>query len=129
MGYYSKVAIQATSKVYDKIMCSVKEYNEKTGNSFSPDKILTRDVAKRGIEYIIYWERVKWYEDYPDIRSILDVLDEIDEMNNPEYQYDLIRVGEENGDIEERSNNILYSDSLSTDTIIEIDDSFNEVIE
>lgn len=129
MGYYSKVAIQATEKVYEKIMSSVKEYNERTGNQFLPDKTFIRSTVKRGFEYVMYWENVKWYENFPDIQSILSVLDEIDKMGNPDFQYELIRVGEENGDIENRCNNILYSDSISTDTIIEIDDSFNEIIE
>ncbi len=56
MGYYSKVAIQAITKAIG----SVKEYNERTGNAFLPDKIFIRNAVKRGFKYNIYWKNINF---------------------------------------------------------------------
>lgn len=42
-------------------------------------------------------EDVKWYPGFPDVKMFMDMIDSLEEL---EYEYDYVRVGEENGDVE-----------------------------
>jgi len=46
----------------------------------------------------LYWDSIKWYEDYDDIDFIETFLSDC----IPEEDYRLVRVGEESSDVEER---------------------------
>jgi hypothetical protein len=45
---------------------------------------------------------VKWYESYPDVAAFMAMLDEVQDLG---YEYEFIRVGEDNGDIESHESN------------------------
>ena len=40
---------------------------------------------------------VKWYSSYPDVGAFMKLLEDVEELG---YEYEFIRVGEDNGDIE-----------------------------
>lgn len=40
---------------------------------------------------------VKWYESYPDVAAFLQMIQEVEDLG---YEYEFVRVGEDNGDIE-----------------------------
>ena len=42
-------------------------------------------------------ENVKWYTGFPDVKMFMDMIDSLEEL---EYEYDYVRVGEDNGDVE-----------------------------
>jgi hypothetical protein len=44
-----------------------------------------------------YWESIKWYDSYPEIQAIEGMLDDLDEDD-----YGFIRLGEDQGDIEQK---------------------------
>jgi hypothetical protein len=43
---------------------------------------------------------VKWYENYPDVKKFMDFLDEIEELD---FEYEFIRMGEDDNDVERQS--------------------------
>ena len=94
MGYRSNVAIKCQKGAYRKIS-SNKEILEY-------DKLLTD-----GQEYIMIWDYVKWYDDYPEVIAIdciLKELDSIEDAYDKGMAYKFIRLGESDGDVEERTN-------------------------
>ena len=52
---------------------------------------------KNGYESL-YWEWVKWYDDYPEVSMVLDFISEVEEKGE---DISLKRIGEENDDIEQ----------------------------
>lgn len=127
MGYRSEVSIQLESKAFDMVMKSIKKYNSEQadGYEFYPDTILKKDD-----EYIIQWGYVKWYSDYGDVKSVESVLTELDKYKESAeidgFRYDFLRVGEESGDIETRSNDVCYG-TCFPETHIYTDTRFTEI--
>ena len=96
MGYRSEVAIRCQDKAY--------EMFEKAWGEFTPDKIFHQED-----DHLIYWDWVKWYEDYPDISAIEKVMSKLDEVDNDEAienktGYRFMRLGEDDADVETRGN-------------------------
>lgn len=99
MAYYSTVRMLATKKAAKKIFKAIKD----TGSPFSEIK-----VSPSGNTY--YFEAyTKWDKSYPDVNAVKNVLDNADEED-----YYLIRVGEDDGDIDR------YGEGLVTITEAEI---------
>ena len=42
-------------------------------------------------------ENVKWYTGFPDVKMFMDMVDSLEELG---YEFDCVRVGEDNGDVE-----------------------------
>ena len=96
MGYRSEVAIRCQDKAY--------EMFEKAWGECTPDKIFHRED-----DHLIYWDWVKWYEDYPDVSAIENVMSELNEMGTDEViekkmGYKFMRLGEDPADIETKEN-------------------------
>lgn len=97
MGYCSEVAIKCEEKAYELF----KQVFTETNFHIAPDKIY-----KDGTDYIIYWDWIKWYEDYNDVATITHIMNELDTYGNDDggYGYIFLRLGEGDSDIEKRSN-------------------------
>lgn len=99
MGYHNEVAIKCEQHAYELIKAVVdkKEY------AMYPDKIY-----KGGEEYLFYWDWTTWDDICNDgVQEILNIMDQLDNMENGEsgYGYKFLRLGEEDTDMESRSNN------------------------
>lgn len=92
MGYYSEVAIAMWQD----------DLKEMFALASSKDNALNllknAEIRESGNKSVIYWNSVKWYDGYDDVKFIRSFL----EQNNKEYYF--VRVGEEIGDIEEIDN-------------------------
>lgn len=98
MGYRSEVAIKCEEKAYEKLMETFRNVN------LMPD-----DIFKDEEDYILRWDWIKWYQDYDYIRAVENVLDCLDNLYSygegiPGYAYKLIRIGEDDTDVEVRQN-------------------------
>lgn len=124
MGYSSKVGIMCEPGAYYLLKEAIDN-----GGGLKPDTIKFDGVE----DYFLEWGWTKWYSDYPEIKAIEDVLRR---LNNPKesdpwyddfesYRYHMIRVGEESGDIEEKSNE--YCFDFSTTTIFDVPGTMKEV--
>ena len=94
MGYRSTVGIVCQKGAFDKL-------NSLDG-ACPWDKMFKKDD-----EILLKWEYVKWYEDYHDIKVIENALDELDDIPDPYLKgmgYSMLRLGEDYGDVEDRSN-------------------------
>lgn len=97
MGYRSEVAIKCEEKAYElfKQVFTEKELY------IAPDKIY-----KDGDNYILYWDWIKWYEEYKGVKAIEDVMIDLDDHGNKDggYGYKFMRLGEDDEDTETSSN-------------------------
>lgn len=99
MGYRSEVAIKCEQKAYErfeKVFTDGEMY-------ISPDKILFNHVSK---EYTLYWDLIKWYEDFEGVSAITKVMRDLDDehVEGDELGYRMLRIGEDDDDVERREN-------------------------
>lgn len=105
MGYRSTVKIMLEPKAYEKVMNSIKEYNDKCGEEYTPFKPDSDITNKDGV-HIIMWEDVKWYDSFEDVQSVEKVLRKLNDLSDDDlecYRYKELRIGEDNA-TEEYSN-------------------------
>ena len=92
MGYRSEVSLTIFENDY-KTMLKNAHSNEDIFDFLTKYPSLFRN----GDIVTIYWNCVKWYEEYSDVGFVVDFM-------RSGIKYRFVRVGEENGDIEEESN-------------------------
>lgn len=97
MGYRSEVAIKCEEKAYELF----KQVFTEEELYIAPDKIY-----KDGDDYILYWDWIKWYEEYDGVKAIEDVMLDLDDHGNKDggYGYKFMRLGEDDEDTETSSN-------------------------
>lgn len=93
MGYTSDVGIMCQPKAY--------EMFKKEFDLIGPHKIL-----KRGDYHLLIWEWVKWYIEFEDVAKIEEIMNELEEHYDEDgYGYKFLRLGEDDTDVEARTNN------------------------
>lgn len=104
MGYRSDVAIAIKLSDKEKFEAAIADYDNKIKleNKFA---YTVRDLLNDADDYyygakedyiIIYWNNIKWYDDFAEIIFFNKAMTE-----DYGIKRDLLRVGEETGDIEE----------------------------
>ena len=104
MGYRSNVflriaeplveVVQAAAKLDPKLEEILKDGHNDFANPTGTD---------------FYWESIKWYDSYPEVRAVEGMLDDLDEDD-----FGFIRLGEEQGDVEEKGYPSEYDMYIST---------------
>lgn len=85
MGYLSDVRVMVKKEDYAKLKEQKLELME------------SMDVLTEGKKQVYFgWDNIKWYDDYDDVKEFMDALKNIE-------TYTFTRLGEEQGDIEERA--------------------------
>ena len=97
MGYRSEVAIKCEHKAFELLMKACE-------NGFmQPDSVLDDDGYK-----ILYWDWVKWYSDFEEIKRIEKCMSWLNENHEPdsddELGYHFLRLGEDGSDVEDKCN-------------------------
>ena len=83
MGYRSQVALALKKETYHK--------HEKT---LAPHLKDCDNIHQTEGAYYFYWNDVKWYESYEDVKTITKVIDNLDWE-----EYAFIRVGDDDDDV------------------------------
>jgi hypothetical protein len=90
MGYYSDVTIVCEENAYRKIREVWKKYPyDKPTGIYKTDSFPTPS-------YVLKWEWLKWYLDFPAVEETMDVINALDESNEEGDGYKYIRIGEDN---------------------------------
>nr|DAZ46856.1 MAG TPA: hypothetical protein [Caudoviricetes sp.] len=93
MGYRSDVGIMCQPKAY--------EMFKKEFDVICPHKVLQRDDY-----HLLIWEWVKWYSDFDDVAKVEEIMGELEDHEDEDgYGYKFLRLGEEDTDVEDRTNN------------------------
>ena len=111
MGYCSNVALSMYKKDYDKMI----ELNEKNMISDNLIELAEKHIFTDSDDNVIvlYWDSVKWYPEYSDVKAVEDYLCTLREQDRP---YNFIRIGEGWDDIEYSCH---YSDIVDNDVVID----------
>lgn len=114
MGYRSDVGIMCQPKAYEMFK---KEF----------DLIRPHKVLQRGDYHLLIWEWVKWYNDFEDVAKVEEIMNELYDYHEDEdgYGYKFLRLGEEDTDIDDATNN--YAVELWMRREIDIPKGFEEV--
>ncbi len=98
MGYRSEIALTMFESDYQEML--KKAYRESKDVALP---FITRyaHLYKSDDIVTIYWDWVKWYEEYEDVRFVIDFI-------HNDIPYKFTRVGESVGDIEEEFNGENY---------------------
>ena len=90
MGYRSDVFLRIAEPLVEVVQAAAK---------LDPrlEEMLKEGESDHGAKTDFHWESYKWYDSYPEIKAIEDMLDELDEDD-----FGFIRLGEEQGDIEQK---------------------------
>jgi len=103
MGYRSRVDILFYAND-DKDHATLKLYLEE---NLPQEKFFQWEEIARAQQkaFFIQLEDVKWYESYPDVQKVMEVFRFIDDEVGNSWQYEFVRLGEDDTDVEVRSSN------------------------
>ena len=115
MGYRSDVGIMCQPKAYEMFK---KEF----------DLIRPHEILKRGDYHLLIWKWVKWCIEFEDVAKIDEIMNELEEHYDEDgYGYKFLRLGEDDTDVEDRTNNCEVELWMRRE--IEIPKEFEEVNE
>ena len=92
MGYRSEVYLRIAEPLVE-VVDAARKLDENL------DKMLSDGEAERidKVKTDFHWEYTKWYDTYPEVRAVESLLDMLQDDD-----YGFIRLGEEQGDIEQK---------------------------
>lgn len=107
MGYRSDVSIELEDKAFEAMDEAFRELRRRLGGD---DAICLPDVRSSNFgTKILEWTSVKWHSGYgfPEIDTVEDVLRRLSDEHGEEdgWSYCFIRLGEDDSDTEEKTNN------------------------
>ena len=114
MGYRSDVCIELEKMAFDEM----NEAFRKLRKEHSGDDAVCLPVVRSSDNgtKILEWTSVKWYSGYnfPEVDTVEEVLRKLSDEHEEEHgwSYCFIRIGEDNSDVEERTNNTCFSPSI-----------------
>ena len=115
MGYRSDVGIMCQPKAY--------EMFKKEFNVICPHKVL-----QRGDYHLLIWDWVMWYSEFDDVAKANEIMAELNDRDHEDgYGYKFLRIGEEDTDVDSRTNN--YEVELWMRREIDIPRDFEEIDE
>lgn len=106
MGYRSDVRIRTTKEGYEVMKNFVEKYIKENvsedAQGLDWNLLNSAEITETGNSITLDWYDFKWYEGiqgYEDVDAIMNSLNELSDKNI-DYQY--MRIGEENDDIDEK---------------------------
>ncbi len=103
MGYYSEIGLCLYKPAYDKMLVELELQSESTKAEVQ-DLLNSAEkrVANEGTDdesRLYYWNWIKWYSHFEEVKFIEDLLASIGDDDNAEMQYRFVNIGEETEDI------------------------------
>lgn len=101
MGYRSDIRIITSKEGFDKLKEFVENYLKE--KNYTEYNLLNEcDIKEQGKEqYYLGWNSLKWYDGYTEVDAIMKGLDYLEEN---EYSYRYMIIGESYDDVEESYN-------------------------
>ena len=104
MGYRSDVRIRTTKEGYEVMKSFVEKYikeniKEDELKGYDYNLLNSAEITEAEDSITLDWSYLKWYDGYKKVDAIMNSLDILSDKDI-DYQY--MRIGEENDDIEER---------------------------
>lgn len=107
MGYRSDIRIRTTKEGYEVMKNFVENYVKE---NVTEDKLQCYDynllncaiITKMGNVITLDWNYLKWYECCEGYEDVDAIMNSLNELSDKDIDYQYIRIGEENDDIEEK---------------------------
>lgn len=108
MGYRSNIRIRTTKEGYEVmkkfVENYVKEIAEKDETGYNWNLIEQAIETEMSGIITLDWNYLKWYEGIDGYEDVDAIMKSLDELSDKDIDYQYMRIGEENDDIEEKWN-------------------------
>lgn len=107
MGYRSDVRIRTTKEGYELMKITVENYiegrvPEEKRNGYDYNLLKAAAITEGSDCVTLDWSCLKWYEGIQGFEDVDAIMKSLDELSDKDIDYQYMRIGEENDDIDER---------------------------
>lgn len=103
MGYRSNVRIRTTKEGYEVMKKFVENYiKERELKGTDWNLLKHAEITEAEDSITLDWDYVKWYEGIQGYEDVDAIMKSLDELSDKDIDYQYMRIGEENDDIEEK---------------------------
>lgn len=106
MGYRSDVKIRTTKEGYEVMKKFVEDYIKKNvaedTQGLDWNLLNHAEITEAEDNVTLDWYNLKWYECCDGYEDVDAIMKSLDELSNKNIDYQYMRIGEENDDIEEK---------------------------
>ena len=118
MGYRSQVYLKTTTEGY----VTIKRRNDSVEDPTHRILNYATEIKKTPSGfYRIYFDNIKWYEYFEEVKHFMESLDILQEQEIP---YSFIRIGEDSGDVEHKFNHTddMPDEIYSFEPVVDVND-------
>lgn len=102
MGYRSDVRIRTTKEGYEVMKNYVKDYISEKGLDSNYNLLYSAEITEKTNSITLDWYDLKWYEGIEGYEDVDAIMKSLDELSDKDIDYQYMRIGEENDDIDEK---------------------------
>lgn len=107
MGYRSDIRIRTTKEGYELMKKFVEKYIEEKvpqekRNGYDYNLLKMAEITEAGNSITLDWSCLKWYEGIQGYEDVDAIMNSLDELSDKDIDYQYVRIGEEDTDIDER---------------------------
>lgn len=105
MGYRSDVRIRTTKEGYEVMKNFVEKYIKENvsedAQGLDWNLLNSAEITETGNSITLDWENIKWYKGIDGYQDVDAIMKSLDELSDKDIDYQYMRIGEENNDIDE----------------------------
>ena len=105
MEYRSDVRIRTTKEGYEVMKNFVEKYIKENvsedAQGLDWNLLNSAEITETGNSITLDWENIKWYDGIDGYQDVDAIMKSLDELSDKDIDYQYMRIGEENNDIDE----------------------------
>lgn len=106
MGYRSDIRIRTTKEGYEVMKNFVEKYIKENvsedAQGLDWNLLNSAEITETGNSITLDWSCLKWYDGIQGYEDVDAIMKSLDELSDKDIDYQYMRIGEENDDIDER---------------------------
>lgn len=108
MGYRSDIRIRTTKEGLEIMKKFIEKYikeninNEENLKGYDYNLLNSAEITEAEDSVTLDWYNLKWYEGIKGYEDVDAIMKSLDELSNKNIDYQYVRIGEEDDDIEEK---------------------------
>lgn len=106
MGYRSDVRIRTTKEGYEVMKNFVEKYIKENvsedAQGLDWNLLNSAEITETGNSITLDWKNIKWYNGIDGYQDVDAIMKSLDELSDKDIDYQYMRIGEENNDIDEK---------------------------
>ena len=105
MGYRSDIRIRTTKEGLEIMKKFVEKYIKENvsedARGLDWNLLNSAEITETGNSITLDWENIKWYNGIDGYQDVDAIMKSLDELSDKDIDYQYMRIGEENNDIDE----------------------------